>query len=94
MRQLPQGIDAEVDLSPPGRATPGCGRRATTATASNAADRKLIVVKSAQHFHRGFAPLAKGVLWLDGPGALTQDFSRLPYSRVRRPIWPLDPLPA
>jgi len=58
------------------------------------ADKKLIVVKSAQHFHAGFAPLAKDVLWLDGPGALTQDFSRLPYTRVRRPIWPLDPLPA
>ena len=91
MCQLPQGIDAEVDLSPPGRATPGCGRRGTTATASNAADGKLIVVKSAQHFHAGFAPLAKGVPWLD---ALTQDFSRLPDTRVRRPIWPFNPLPA
>jgi microcystin degradation protein MlrC len=53
-----------------------------------------VVVKSAQHFHAGFAPIAKDVLWLDGPGALTQDFARLPYTRVRRPIWPLDPLPA
>jgi microcystin degradation protein MlrC len=56
--------------------------------------KKLVVVKSAQHFHAGFAPIAKEVLWLDGPGALTQDFARLPYTRVRRPIWPLDPLPA
>jgi hypothetical protein len=29
-----------------------------------------------------------------GGKALTQDFSRLPYSRARRPIGPLDPLPA
>jgi len=57
-------------------------------------DKKLVVVKSAQHFHAGFAPIAKEVLWLDGPGALSQDFARLPYTRVRRPIWPLDPLPA
>ncbi len=57
-------------------------------------DKKLVVVKSAQHFHAGFAPVASEVLWLDGPGALTQDFARLPYCRVRRPIWPLDPLPA
>ena len=55
-------------------------------------DKKLVVVKSAQHFHAAFAPLAKHVLWLDGPGALTQDFARLPYTKVRRPIWPLDPL--
>jgi microcystin degradation protein MlrC len=57
------------------------------------AGKKLVVVKSAQHFHAGFAPIAKDVLWLDGPGALTQDFARLPYTKVRRPIWPLDPLP-
>ena len=57
------------------------------------AGKKLVVVKSAQHFHAGFAPIAKDVLWLDGPGALTQDFAHLPYTRVRRPIWPLDPLP-
>jgi microcystin degradation protein MlrC len=54
------------------------------------ADKKLVVVKSAQHFHAGFAPIAREVLWLDGPGALTQDFARLPYTKVRRPIWPLD----
>ncbi len=54
--------------------------------------KKLVVVKSAQHFHAGFAQVAKEVLWLDGPGALTQDFARLPYTRVRRPIWPLDPI--
>ena len=57
------------------------------------ADKKLVVVKSAQHFHAGFAPVASEVLWLDGPGALTQDFARMPYARLRRPIWPLDPLP-
>ena len=57
------------------------------------ADKKLVVVKSAQHFHAAFAPIAKEVLWLDGPGALTQDFARLPYTKLRRPIWPLDPLP-
>jgi microcystin degradation protein MlrC len=54
------------------------------------ADKRLIVVKSAQHFHAGFAPIAAEILWLDGPGALSQDFAALPYRRVRRPIWPLD----
>lgn len=55
------------------------------------ADKKLVVVKSMQHFHAGFAPLAAEVLWVNGPGALSQDFATLPYRRVRRPIWPLDP---
>ena len=39
------------------------------------------------------APDTAEVLWLDGPGALTQDFARLPYVKVERPIWPLDPEP-
>jgi microcystin degradation protein MlrC len=57
-----------------------------------ALDRKrLVVVKSMQHFHAGFAPIARTVLWVNGPGALSQDFARLPYRRVPRPIWPLDP---
>ena len=30
------------------------------------AGKKLVVVKSAQHFHAGFARVAKEVLWLDG----------------------------
>ena len=31
-------------------------------------DKKLVVVKWAQHFRAGSAPVAKEVLWLDGPG--------------------------
>ncbi len=54
-------------------------------------DKKLVVVKSMQHFHAGFAPIARAILWVNGPGALSQDFASLPYTRVRRPIWPLDP---
>lgn len=55
------------------------------------ADKKLVVVKSMQHFFAGFAPIAAEVLWVNGPGALSQDFVSLPYHRVSRPIWPLDP---
>jgi microcystin degradation protein MlrC len=62
-----------------------------TAHGIELAAKKVVVVKSAQHFHAGFAPVAKEILWLDGPGALTQRFEELPYTRVRRPIWPLDP---
>lgn len=54
-------------------------------------DKKLVVVKSMQHFYAGFKPLAAEVLWVNGPGALDQDFTRLSYRHLRRPIWPLDP---
>jgi microcystin degradation protein MlrC len=56
-------------------------------------DKKLIVVKSSQHFHAAFAPLAKAVLHIGGPGAIATDFTALPYRKARRPLWPLDPDP-
>ena len=56
-------------------------------------DKKLIVVKSSQHFHAAFAPLAKAVLHIGGPGAIATDLAALPYRKARRPLWPLDPDP-
>jgi microcystin degradation protein MlrC len=50
----------------------------------------LIVVKSSQHFHAGFAPIAGAIVHCDAPGALSQDFAGFPYRRIPRPIWPLD----
>jgi len=52
------------------------------------ADRKLIVVKSAQHFYARFAPLAKAVLYLASPGTLDSDFARLPYRVRNLDYWP------
>ena len=52
----------------------------------------ILVVKSTNHFHGAFGPIAKQVLYSDGPGALPRDFKKVPYTRVKRPIWPLDKL--
>ncbi len=54
------------------------------------ASRKLIVVKSAQHFHASFSKIAKKVIYVGAPGAATPHTATLPYTRIRRPIWPLD----
>lgn len=53
----------------------------------------LLVVKSAQHFHALFAPVARHILYCRGPGYMDSDFARLPLSKVARPIWPLDATP-
>lgn len=51
--------------------------------------KRLIVVKSIQHFHAGFAPLAKGgVIYIAAPGALTPDFANIPYVRKATDYWP------
>ena len=52
--------------------------------------RRLLVVKSNQHFHASFATIASRILYGDGDGAQPRDVRRLPYRRVSRPIWPLD----
>ena len=55
------------------------------------ASRKLLVVKSAQHFYAQFGPLARRVIYAVAPGTTSVDFSTFRYARLPRPIWPLDP---
>ena len=52
--------------------------------------RKILVVKSMQHFHAGFAPIASEILYVAAPGTLPWDFRTIPYTKVARPVWPLD----
>ena len=51
--------------------------------------RKIVVVKSQQHFYASFAPIARAVLYIDAPGSVTQNLSTLTYHKVKRPRWPL-----
>jgi microcystin degradation protein MlrC len=51
-------------------------------------NRKLVIVKSTQHFHAGYAPIAARVLYAAAPGALTKDFAAIPYRNITRPYWP------
>jgi microcystin degradation protein MlrC len=52
--------------------------------------KRTIAVKSTNHFYHDFSPIADRVIYVDAPGALRQDFSKIPYRNVRRPLWPLD----
>ncbi len=54
------------------------------------AERKLVVVKSTNHFMAAFGPIAKMVIYVDSDGPLSRDYRHIPYTRVERPIWPLD----
>jgi microcystin degradation protein MlrC len=55
--------------------------------------RKLVVVKSAQHFRAAYAPIAAAIIMVDAPGVVARDLSTLPYRKIKRPKWPLDELP-
>lgn len=53
----------------------------------------IICLKSTNHFHAAFAPIARAVSYTDGGGPSPADIRRLPYKQIERPLWPLDPLP-
>lgn len=50
--------------------------------------KKLIVLKSTQHFHAQFAPLAKEIFYVSTPGAINMDFAALPYEVRDLDYWP------
>jgi microcystin degradation protein MlrC len=51
--------------------------------------KRVLVLKSAQHFHAGFAPLSSRVLYVGGPGALPGRLQDVPYRRIRAArYWP------
>ena len=58
-----------------------------------AMDRRLVVVKSTQHFHAAFAPRASSILYVATPGAIAPDFTAIAYTKRPRPWWPLDENP-
>jgi microcystin degradation protein MlrC len=57
------------------------------------ARKKIVVVKSSNHFHAAFSKIAAAIHYLDTGGPFPPDPTRVTYTRVRRPIAPLDPDP-
>jgi microcystin degradation protein MlrC len=50
----------------------------------------VLVVKSVQHFRAAYAPIAREIVLVDSGGICSPDISRLKFTKLRRPIWPLD----
>jgi microcystin degradation protein MlrC len=48
---------------------------------------KLLVVKSTNHFRAEFEKIATEILYIAPPNV----FSNVPFTRIARPKWPLDP---
>jgi microcystin degradation protein MlrC len=56
--------------------------------------KRIIVVKSTQHFYAGFAPISARVIYTGDRGALAADMRTIPYKRVRTSdYWPFNPSP-
>lgn len=52
--------------------------------------RKILVCKSTNHFAAAFGPIAKRVIYVDSDAPLSRDYRKIPFTKVQRPIWPLD----
>jgi microcystin degradation protein MlrC len=52
-------------------------------------DKKLVVVKSAQHFFATFGAIAAETIYVGAPGSTAKDFKAIPYKKRRLDFWPL-----
>ena len=52
--------------------------------------KRLIVVKSSQHFYESFTKVTPNVIYVGAPGAVSQDYKTLPFQKIQRPKWPID----
>lgn len=54
----------------------------------------VLGLKSQQHFRAAFEPIAAKVIVCDCGALATPNYSKRRYEKVRRPVWPLDDMPA
>ena len=53
----------------------------------------IVVVKSSRHYEADFSRISQRLITIDCAGALQLDLAQVPYRRLRRPRWPMDPVP-
>ena len=61
---------------------------AFTGLGSTLHDKRIVVVKSTQHFYAGFAPIAADVRYVSAPGAIAPEYASIPYTKRTKPYWP------
>jgi microcystin degradation protein MlrC len=53
--------------------------------------KRYLLLKSRVHWRAGLGSIAKAIVECAGTGVCTSDYSQLRFTKVRRPIYPLDP---
>ncbi|SDP36015.1 M81 family metallopeptidase [Phyllobacterium sp. OV277] len=59
-----------------------------TALGLDPTKRKIVIVKSSNHFRAGFEPIASKILYISAPGALQPHFEDVPYTKLKKSYWP------
>ncbi len=50
----------------------------------------VLACKAMNHFRADFEPMARKLIYVDSGGICSLDYAKFPWTRLRRPIWPLD----
>jgi microcystin degradation protein MlrC len=54
---------------------------------------RTVAVKSMQHFRAAFEPIARKIVLVDTRALCSEIYTPELFTKVRRPVWPLDPIP-
>ena len=54
--------------------------------------KRFLMLKSRVHWRAGLRKYARAVVECAGTGVCTSDFSSLQFHKLRRPMYPLDPM--
>jgi microcystin degradation protein MlrC len=79
-----------IDLVVNDHRTQGFGPECFTCAGIDLGRARAAIVKSTQHFHAGFLPVAADILYVAAPGTASMDMRALVYRRVAGPLWPRD----
>jgi microcystin degradation protein MlrC len=82
-----------VEVALIARRTQAFGTEIFSSLGIDLAAKRYIGVKSTNHFHAAYAPIAAKVLYCDGGGPSPLDARQYPFARITRPLWPHDDLP-
>ncbi|MEM1284404.1 MAG: M81 family metallopeptidase [Pseudomonadota bacterium] len=56
----------------------------------NVFDKDILVIKSTNHFYAGFKPIAREIFYVATDGVYPTDPRKIAYSKLKRPIWPME----
>ena len=84
--QLENGVEIGVNSL----RTQSTNPDALTQIGIDAPNKRFIVVKSMQHFHAGYAPIAKAILYVAALGTMVPYFEQLPYRIANRSLRGID----
>lgn len=54
--------------------------------------RHIVVLKSSVHYRASYEPIAAEIVEVDGPGLSSPNLDRFEFRRIRRPVFPIDPM--